>query len=607
MWLLPDDALVHIIGAVADGPCDAAAAAAAAAGVANRSSLSSTARSSNASVVHKRSKRKWEALATAPILVNLMQAIRDLQNLSATCTRLRRLIVATGSPRTSVWTRLFRATRQAGMAFGFAGDRKDRSFLIGFWRGVDHACHKKLIGPTDAASARSSARLFLFCWLRSHPSSFAVKKELLADFLAMGQLDAARLLAGQMGRTQTTFRYKQSVCSSWRRPRRDLLPNSKSIRRDINIYARGRAGLTLAQAVICRYRLLYIISDDESGVNHASIANSLRFLREECGVTDLNERSLGGKTTMDIAYEIYAYWHRPWVTRLFCGNPGSGRYEKQFAVARGSILEETIKYLRQTGARCGHPGRDLLIRIRELDVNGAKGELSTISSRGAESKYLDEFRAASNHRGLTALPFVIDSVGYPGLGDPIDNSAGDEKDEQNADEESDGDLISSAHGEATSGTNDHGTGPSSPSKRQTISRASAIVQDLLDSGYNPDDLALLFDNSGGWWDRDRTTFYADWEETHSLRFLQVLDGVLTRLSGRARELCFGSVALQASIERFLGELPDETYFRQYSSAVIRGAFERLGTLGGLGLGSGQQEEEERGRRLSRSSGTAQRV
>ncbi|KAI9331931.1 hypothetical protein DFJ73DRAFT_799705 [Zopfochytrium polystomum] len=254
---------------------------------------------------------------------------------------------------------------------------------------------------SDALRGGPAAMMALWCWLRANPSSFDTKKELLVHALAVGYRPAARLLVSPVGNTLLSFRYGAGT------PRTSC---RKPVRRDRSIHARGRVGMTLLQAVVYRGARLcsvpaavppppdpkdshrnefYRLHNKRNFVLEPSLptspwefalADAVSFVldadpREAAAV--VNEQSCGGKTALDIAYELYSYWQRsgPWSETSF-GVPGSGRHQKALKLARARTLERTIEVLRFHGGRSAIEGRDLLMFVRDLDVEGVKKELS---------------------------------------------------------------------------------------------------------------------------------------------------------------------------------------------------------------------------------------
>ncbi|KAI9326259.1 hypothetical protein DFJ73DRAFT_866604 [Zopfochytrium polystomum] len=486
----------------------------------------------------------WNAIQSQEHLA-AVQAVRDLVGMSRVCRALASLTFSRSSQGLVLWRAAFVALRRPLVrklshndpAAKEITDRGLIQFLlthaaIANTPGLGLVSHLDSSGQgdtTDASrSAAAAAMLVLGCWLRANPSSFDVKKDLLVHALAIGFRPASRLIVGPQGRTALTFRYAPGTPRTWQ---------GKFVRRERCVHSRGRAGMTLLQAVILKGAQLAPVPEplppntsfnDEtwSSSNSSSaweyvVADAITFVLEadqRSAAAIVNERSCGGKTALDIAYEIFAYWQRsgPWSSSYF-GAPGSGK-QKRLALYRARVLERAIQALQRHGGRCAVEGRDLLMCVRSLDVERTRKELSAAELSEADTPNgviaKNGIFSARNFRGLTALPLAVEQVFI----DPPHVGEGEEQPE---------DVIRA---------DDQGLPSSYPFPDDR--RPDAIILDmLLDAGASADSLAELFTNDSGWWE----------QASHAFRLLCALDSVFAMLDDKHQERCLASQALAAAI------------------------------------------------------------
>ncbi|KAI9310118.1 hypothetical protein DFJ73DRAFT_888707 [Zopfochytrium polystomum] len=524
-----------------------------------------------------RSAQFWSAIQSQEHLA-AVQAVRDLVGMSRVCRALASLTFSRSSQGLVLWRAAFVALRRPLVrklshndpAAKEITDRGLIQFLlthaaIANTPGLGLVSHLDSSGQgdtTDASrSAAAAAMLVLGCWLRANPSSFDVKKDLLVHALAIGFRPASRLIVGPQGRTALTFRYAPGTPRTWQ---------GKFVRRERCVHSRGRAGMTLLQAVILKGAQLAPVPEplppntsfnDEtwSSSNSSSaweyvVADAITFVLEadqRSAAAIVNERSCGGKTALDIAYEIFAYWQRsgPWSSSYF-GAPGSGK-QKGLALYRARVLERAIQALQRYGGRCAVEGRDLLMCVRSLDVERTRKELSAAELSEADTPNgviaKNGIFSARNFRGLTALPLAVEQVFI----DPPQVVTLRNDDEGEGEEQPEDVIRADDQGLPSSWPEDfplaHLYSASSypfPDDR----RPDAIILDmLLDAGASADSLAELFTNDSGWWNRLLTHSYCDWAAVHMQRLLCALDSVFAMLDDKHQERCLASQALAAAI------------------------------------------------------------
>ncbi|KAI9361188.1 hypothetical protein DFJ73DRAFT_793312 [Zopfochytrium polystomum] len=460
------------------------------------------------------------------------------------------------------------ATTPARHICVFATDETFLSAMIGIAEFV-RRCPDLMNVPAAAAAAaaaRPPALLALRCWLHAHPSSFDVKKDLLLHALAVGNLSAARALTGPLGRTALSFRYKPGV------PFCGWSFKKKSDRRANHPFARGRAGMTLLQAVLYKAPRMCLVPRDRQqlagadflravdggggdGVEpwRSTLEEAVVFILERSGGGDAaNALSLGGKTALDIALEVHAYWRRAgpwgaWEPGAYFGDPGSGA-QKKVARGRAELLERAIAALVARGGRCASEALDLRAAVWRLDVDAVRRELDRAQASGGVAAARELF-SARNFRGLSPLPLALDLVVANALAPRRERVTLPDVDRGAAARGRDGDDESDDAATAALENPDDAS--------RSIHRSAAVAQLLLDAGADPDSLAELFlhddDDDDGFWDRDLAHNYCDWAQYHADRLVGALDRVLSRLDGAQRERCLASRALgDAVVARLRG-------------------------------------------------------
>ncbi|KAI9357555.1 hypothetical protein DFJ73DRAFT_910532 [Zopfochytrium polystomum] len=346
----------------------------------------------------------------------------------------------------------------------------------------------------------------------------------------------------------------------------------------------GRAGMTLLQAVLDKGSRTCLVPAVPSGLCRASdtlgsdmpweraLADAVHFILDHThndndAAATINFPSLGGVTAMDIACDALAYWRRagPWTDLAHFGAPGPAPL-KPFARACAVVLHRAVVALAARGARCAHPGRDLLARVRELDVAAVRDELRRAEGGAAAL-------GATNFRGLAAMALALDVVVC--AQDPLEELT---------------DLCGAAAEDAFGLDDDVFLQIDAAAAARSPAAAADIVGLLLDAGADPAGLVQLFrDDGDGWWQRPATSMgggNGSWSAYHLDRLLWNIEAVFSRVDEARRRRCLEShelaraVAMRASDAGF--EVVDED---EFCEKVWRPWCKAIGRTGGESPGS----------------------
>ncbi|KAI9315041.1 hypothetical protein DFJ73DRAFT_967964 [Zopfochytrium polystomum] len=263
----------------------------------------------------------------------------------------------------------------------------------------------------------------------------------------------------------------------------------------------------------------------------STLEEAVVFILERSGGGDAaNALSLGGKTALDIALEVHAYWRRAgpwgaWEPGAYFGDPGSGAQKKSPAAPRRAA------------------------RACDRGAGGAR------RARAAGWRRPASCFSARNFRGLSPLPLALDLVVANALAprrERVDaarrgRGAGARSREGGESDDSDVDDGKRAATATTRATTPRPPALETPTTRRAASTVPQAVARSSSTPGGPRRLAELFlhddDDDDGFWDRDPRAQLLRLGAVPRGPAVGALDRVLSRLDGAQRERCLASRAL----------------------------------------------------------------